>query len=122
MAMRIALICALSSNPDATEISAEHMRWSIAYVKQLLERTIDKLKMTISHSDFEAQKKEILTDLRSRGAKGITWAKMQKSAPYSAHKPKDLKEIMQALKDAELAGDEPYQTGGRPTILWKAIK
>ena len=113
MAIRIALICALSSNPDATEISADDMSWSIAYVKQLLERTIDKLKMTISHSDFEAQKKEILTDLRSRGAKGITWAKMQKSAPYSARK-RFKKRLCRHLKTQSLQEmSHIKQEGGR---------
>jgi len=124
MAMKISLICALSENAKATEIELRHMQWGVEYIKHCLEKTIDKLKISVSHSDFEHQKKEILNDLRGRGVNGITWAQMQKVPPYSQHKPKDLKEIMQSLKDADLAGDEPYvhPNGGRPTILWRALK
>ena len=124
MAMRISLICALARDPWTDEISGEDMRWAIGYMKECLERTIDKLKISISHSDFEHQKKEILADLREKAPGGITWAQMQKTAPYSQHKQKDLKEILQALKDADLAGDEPYQNpnGGRPTVIWRALK
>jgi len=48
---------------------------------------------------------------------------MQKNAPYSRHKQKDLREILIALRDADLAADEPFTQGrGRPTIKWMAIK
>jgi hypothetical protein len=124
MAMRIALICALSDNDNATEINEKHMQWGIDYIKAALEKTIDKLKVSISSSVFEAAKKEVLADLRNRGADGITWSAMQKNAPYSQHKQKDLKEILQALKDADLAADESYinPKGGRPTVKWVALK
>lgn len=124
MAMRLSLICALARDAQAREITAQDMQWGIDYIRHCLERTIDKLKISISHSDFEHDKKEILADLRQRAPDGLTWSQMQKTPPYSRHKPKDLKEIMQALKDADLAGEEPYQPegGGRPTVLWKALK
>lgn len=124
MAMKISLICALARDPHTDVISGDDMKWAISYVNQALQTTIERLKVTLSHSGFEADKKEILADLRERKDKGITWAEMMKTPPYSQHKPKDLKDIMQALKDANLAGDEPYITGGkgRPTIKWIALK
>jgi phage/plasmid primase-like uncharacterized protein len=124
MAMRLALICALSENPNATEVNQRHMKWGIDYIKACLEKTIEKLKVSISSSEFEGAKKEILADLRNRKEDGMTWSAMQKNAPYSRHKQKDLKEILQALKDADLACDEPYTStkGGRPTVKWIALK
>lgn len=124
MAMRISLICALARDAKATEIIAEDMEWGIEYIKNCLDRTIDKLKISISHSEFEHYKKEILADLRERSPDGITWSQMQKTAPYSQHKPKDLKEIMQSLRDADLADDEPYKPegAGRPSVKWVALK
>lgn len=123
IALRIALICALSRDEEADVVTGEDMQWAIDYVKMCLTKTVNKLKMTLSSSSFEGYKKEILQDLRDRGESGITWAMMQKNSPYSKHKPKDLKEILQALKDADLAEDEAIQTGkrGRPTIRWVAI-
>jgi len=123
MAMKISLICALSRDPHTTIIEAQDMEWAIYYVKQSLEKTVERLKITLSHSGFEANKKELLADLRERSSNGITWAKMQKTPPYSQYKPKDLKDILQSLKDADLAGEEPYSNGrGRPTVKWIALK
>lgn len=124
MAMRLSLICALAKNPLAVSISGDDMEWSIQYIKSCLETTVNHLKVSISSSQFEGDKKEILADLRNRGKEGITWSQMQKNAPYSRHKQKDLRDIMGALKDADLAVDEPHinEKGGRPTIRWVAIK
>lgn len=124
MALRVALIHALSRDPQATSVETPDMDFAIAYVKKCLMETIAALKLSISSSDYEAAKKEILIDLRNRGQNGITWASMQKNAPYSKHKQKDLKDILNALKDAELAIDELYQPPqrGRPTTRWIAIK
>ena len=93
-------------------------------MKKSLDDTVSRLKITMSHSGFEANKKEILAELRARGKDGITWAAMQKTPPYSKHKPRDLKEIMESLKDANLAGEEPFKGGGkgRPTVKWMALK
>lgn len=124
MAMRLSLIVALAKNPGAVVISGDDMDWSIAYIKSCLEATIEKLKVSISSSEFEGDKKEILADLRDRGAEGITWTAMQKNAPYSKHRQKDLREILIALREADLAVDEPFTStkGGRPTVRWMAIK
>lgn len=123
MAMRVALILALSRDPMAEIISADDMDWSIKYIKSLLEKTISALKMTISGSEFEAAKKEILADLRLRGSEGITWSSMQKNSPYSKYKQKDLREYLLSLKDGDMAYDEAHigEKGGRPTTRWIAI-
>jgi phage/plasmid primase-like uncharacterized protein len=123
MAMKLSLICALSKNPHAEEIELDDIEWAIRYVHGCMKKTISRLKITISSSGFEGDKKEILADLRSRSPDGITWAEMQKNAPYSQHKQRELKEILQALKDANLAGDEPYKPegAGRPSVKWIAL-
>lgn len=124
MAMRISMIAALADDCTAEVIEAKHMKWAVNYVKGCLEQTMDKLKISISSSPFEHAKKEILHALREYEEHGITWARMQKTAPFSQHKPKDLKEILSALKDAELAEDTIHTTpkGGRPTSLWIPLR
>jgi hypothetical protein len=123
IAMRISLIVALSRDPNTEFIEAEDMRWSIEYVKNCLEKTIDCLKVSVSHSGFEHWKKEVLADLREKGDEGMLWSKMQKTPPYSQHKPKDLREILESLKEADLIISEDYKNEGkgRPTIKWIAI-
>lgn len=123
IAMRVSLICALSDNPYAATIEERHMNWAIWWVKRCLTQTMARLKISISGSEFESHKKAILADLRARGDDGITWSAMQKNAPYSLHKQRDLKEILTALKDADLAIDEFLTTGkGRPAQKWTALK
>lgn len=123
MAMKMSLICALSRDPQAKVIEGHDMEWSINYVRHCLDKTVAALKITLSHSEHESHKKEILADLRERGKDGITWSQMQKTPPYSQHKKRDLKEILESLQDADLAAGEQYQPPtGRPTIKWIALK
>lgn len=122
IAMRVGLIHALSRDPYTREITADDMQWAIQYVRLCLDKTIDSLKMSVSSSDFEAHKKELLIDIRLRDA-GITWSQMQKTPPYSQHNQKYLKELMMSLRDAELVDFEPYkQSKGRPTQRWYATE
>lgn len=123
-AMKIALIYALSRNPDAEFVDALDMIWGVDYMRKALGDTVSRLKMTISHSDHEADKKELLLALRSQVSDGVTWTSMLKTPPYSKHKSANLKNILQELKEAELICDEAYSSGkkGRPTVRWVAIQ
>lgn len=123
-AMRISLIYCLSKNPMAQNVDEESMTWAIDYMRKCLNDTIKMLKFTISSSEYESNKKEILSDLRERAEMGITWAEMNKTPPYSQHKRKELKEIMQSLVDSDLVQTEIYkpEKGGRPSEKWSAVK
>ena len=122
MTMRIALICALAEDPMAEVIEVRHLEWANEYIKDRLEDIANLLKRTLSNSDYEKNKKEILIALREAGEDGVLYSKMMKVPPFSQHKQKDLNEILTALRDADLAIDEPCIHGrGRPTKKWIAI-
>lgn len=120
MAMRIALICALSRDPMADFIEKCDMEWAIKYVKACLEKTIDKLKVTISSSEYEGHKKEFLTALRDAGD-WVRRSHMIKNAPYSAHPKKYIDEILDDLENAELVQSRMSNGAGRPTKEYVAI-
>ncbi len=124
MAMRLALIVALSSDPNATEILEEHMLWSIAYVKKAMDETISRLKMTISASSFESHKKETLQALRDMSPSWIKFSAMNKTTPFAQHPRKYLQEILDALVDAELIDVRQAETSarGRPTKEYRACE
>ena len=124
IAMRLAMICALSENPNTSLVELRHMKWGIYWARKTMHNIVEKMKMSISGSEFEAEKKEILGAIRKEGEKGVTWVFMQKRTPFSKYKPKDLREILKALVDADLIIEEPIQNGGRgrPTIIYKAIE
>jgi phage/plasmid primase-like uncharacterized protein len=122
MAMRIGVIMALSEDPMADVIEERHIEWGIYWTRFNLHRLIDKMKMIVAGSQHEASKKEILAAIRSASDKGVSWAAMQKRPPYSKYKQKELKEILQSLKDADLIIEEPFSGRGRPTMVYKAIE
>lgn len=122
IALRIALIHALGKDAGALAVTVDDMTFAIDWVKYNLNKLIGALKMTIASSEFEGYKKETLKAIRAAGDKGITWSQMQKTAPMSKYRVKDLKEILTALEDADLVMKEPYSEGrGRPTMIYKGI-
>jgi|GEM_PF-3362481 len=122
-AMRLALIHALSKNPYTDIIDIDDMIWGIEWVKYNYQIVIDKIKMSVSNSEHEGHKKEVLQAIRDIGSKGITWSQMQKQTPYSKHKQKDLREILTALIDGDLIYEDVMNNGkaGRPSKLYKAL-
>lgn len=124
MAMRIALIHALSENPATNSIAESSMKWAIAYVRSCLESTIAALKMNISASEHESDKKKILQALRDASPLWVKRSDMRKKPPYSAFKAKDLQEILDALMEAELIEQRPTDKskGGRPSVEYCAIQ
>lgn len=124
MAMRISLIVALSKNPDATAVSADDMEWSIKYIEQNLRQMVGTMKMNVSGSEFEANKKAMLSKLRLMGDDGITWNEAMKTPPFSHHKPRDLKELLQSLVDSETITFGRVKNGkpGRPREAYFALK
>ena len=122
MAYRLALIIALSENPDTDSIKPEHMKQAINWVKYNLNRLVTELKTSVSSSEHEANKKEILKALRQT-PKGVSKSDMFKRPPYSKFGRKILDEILSELLEAELITEEieEKQGAGRKKTLWKAI-
>lgn len=117
ISMRLALIIALSEDPNAETIRIDHIKKATEWIRFNLLKTIKTLKMSVSGSAFEADKKLILKALRK---KSISKTEMGRRSPYSRYKPKDLNEILQALKESGLADIEEVETKGRTKIVWTA--
>ena len=123
MAMRMAMVVALAKDPDANTIDSDSTGWAIQYVRFSLKQTVSVMKRNISNSEVEAEKKEILNALRSKGGDGITWSAMMKQAPFSKFSRKALEEILRTLEAAELASlkEVKPEGRGRPSQVWYAI-
>jgi len=124
MAMRMALIVALANDPDAGVVDEAATKWAIDYVRFALEQAVSILKMRVSGSEFESEKKEILAAIRAAGSHGVTWSEMMKTPPFSHHKRKDLRELLGALTDSTKVGLQTVQTGkkGRPREAYVGLK
>lgn len=122
MAMKVSLIHALSRNPNSMTVEKEDIDWAINYIKISLEKTMSVLKMNISGSDHESDKKEILQALRSSSPEYVRFSSMLKQSPYSKHKKKDLEIILNALVESGLADERQSIGNGRPTKEFVAIQ
>lgn len=122
MAYRLALIIALSENPDAEAVEARHMEQAIEWVKFNLNRLIKELKSNVSNSKHEAAKKEILKALRFE-KNGVSKTDMFKRPPFSKYERKILDDILSELREADLIIDETEQreSAGRRKVIWKAL-
>lgn len=121
MAMKMALIIALAKDPQALIIDSESTSWAIQYVKFSIEQTVKIMKLKVSDSDYEGQKKEILGALRER-PEGITTSQAIKQSPFSKYRHKELKIILEELQEAELIDMKAETSGrGRPALKWFAI-
>lgn len=124
MAMRISIIVQLAIDPMAKIIGTEAIQWAIKYVRFAVNQSAGVLKMKMSGSSFEADKKEVLEAIRESGENGVSWSDMQKTPPYSKHRKRDLGDIMDALISAELVTHERISSGkrGRPREAYIAIE
>ena len=122
-AMRMALICALSRDPETFEIEAADMQWSVNYMRASVNRLLAEVRDNVSETYVDASKKEILTAIRDTGARGVQWCDMQNKTPYSKYSQKDLKDALLSLVDAELIVSETKKTPGRgrPGVIYHAV-
>jgi hypothetical protein len=122
IAMRIALIHALSRDPQAEYVMPEDMGWAIGWVRYNSRDFIQRLKMSVAGSEFEGMKKAALLAIRAAGEKGITFARMQIDKPFSTYREKDLKEVLKALEEADLVYKDANSNGkrGRPVTIYYA--
>lgn len=119
--MRLALICALACDPKATTIYPDHVKWATEYIKSKAVRLLESFKDSVSHNAYEADKKEILEAIKLSG--GISLSRMRTQAPFSKHKDRDLKEILESLVDGEKIEvmSDKTKKRGRPTALYVCI-
>ena len=119
MALRLSLIVALSRDPWTKTISHDDMDWSIKYIKACALGAIKEFQRTMYSSEFEGTKLEALEAFRRSGKEGITTTEMNKKYPFAKWRSKDRKEVLDALKEAELI-DVRLITGGpgRPKTVY----
>lgn len=122
IAFRIALIHALSRDPTTKTIELDDVEWSIAYAKDCLQKTTEQMKLCISGSEHESDKKEILQALRDTSPEWVRFSNMIKQPPYSKHKKRDLQIILDSLVEAGLVDDRSSTGVGRQTREYCALK
>jgi hypothetical protein len=122
-AMKLALICCLASNPDASVITLEQTRWAIDYVKYYDLLFIEACRDKVASSATEAKIKQVLSYIRSREAEGISKREVDRHELFRSMKSHEVKEIIERLKNAGEIQELSVRVGGkgRPTKRFVAV-
>lgn len=122
--MRVAMILALAKDPMTKVIKIDEMKWGIDYMKACMEKTVSSLKVSVSSSEHEGNKKEVLFAIRDMSPEWVKRSDMIKMQPFSKHNKKYLDEILDELLAADLIDDRMSDTTGkrgRPTKEYVAL-
>lgn len=72
VAMRLALICALSDTPDAPAVTTDVFAWAAEYVRFFLDQTLVALRGRLADSGHERTRNQVYALIRAAGARGVT--------------------------------------------------
>lgn len=124
MAQRVALIVALGCDPMALVVEKEHMEWAVQWIKYNHIMLTNRLKMSVSSSEFEGRKLEALNAIREAGEAGISAREMVIRKPFSKYTSRELREIIEALVEAELIELRKRETGkaGKPIMAYMGME
>lgn len=124
MALRISMIIAMGRNPNATQIDHEDVMWAVEWVKYNMNILADKLKMSVSGSEFEARKLESLRSIRESGSYGVSIKELNTRKPFSKYTPKERAEVIKELLASGLIGEDVRTTGkpGQPPMVYVATE
>jgi phage/plasmid primase-like uncharacterized protein len=118
--LRLALISALSRDINSKTVEVDDVRWSFDYIRSAMDRVLMEFKQSVSGSEFEGKKKDALITLRRYATKGLSLKDMNKRQPFAKWTPKERKEVLDALEEAELIFREAIQTTGRTATIYYA--
>lgn len=123
-AMRISLILALSRDPNSMEITADDVRWSIAYAKWCDFTMLTQVRKHLAGSKFEAMKKAILNVVREKGKDGLSIKDMIRRSPISEFIPRDRDSAINDLVTANLIAESVTRTGkpGQPKKVYTSVR
>ena len=125
-AMRIALIVALSKNPNAEIITKEDIVWGIEYMRFSVNQVVKSVRENMFSSEHEKCRAEILVAIQKRKNKGVSDSEMGRKAPFRGHKGRNLSVFLIELEKAKLIDKrdlKPYRSAAKkgPAVMgWVA--
>lgn len=124
-AMRLSMATCLAEGADRRTISDTDFQWAKEYALACDSLMVEKAKENISDSEFGRVKNRCIDLLRAAGSKGLTFRELgKKSSAFDALKPREQKEVMEALSvsgAAELREIATMANRGRKRTAWVAL-
>ncbi|MEI7607331.1 MAG: PriCT-2 domain-containing protein [Rhodospirillaceae bacterium] len=107
-ATKVALIHAVSLDPEAPLIRAGDAEWAIQYVTQSADRTISEVERRVADNETERQHKRLAEIIRSAGSLGITKNDLTRRSQFVDRKKRD--DLIAALVEGGLIAIETEPT------------
>lgn len=113
MAHRVALICALSRDPNTEIIGDTDMMWACDYINDRYKQLFDAVQRNISENDFQKDCQDIIDYIDSLDDMKASKAMILKK--FKKHSSFHLDGILKTMLEAEMLFKEISSGAGRPT-------
>jgi len=122
LADKVATIGACAESIENLIVSEPVARWAIQYVSYHIEHVAIQVTERVAGSNYERFSKEFLSAIKKAGARGLTKYELSRIQPFSLHKPRDRKEILDDLVEARKIAFVQIPGPGRKRYAYVAIK
>lgn len=121
MALRIALIVALSRNIHDPYIQMDDFLWAKNYVAYHFDRLMEKIPNNMAESKFDERCQDLIKVLKKHDGE-MTRSQMSNSFFGRKYTPRERDEVIKSLEDAgKIVVDIQESSGGRPTIIVRLV-
>lgn len=112
MAQKVALICALSRDPQTEIVADVDMIWAVNYVRESYNQMLNAVAENITENQFDKDGRDVLKAIESATDMRLTKGAITKQ--FRGHSTYKLDEILKTLIDAGLLTKEVTAGKGRP--------
>lgn len=112
MAHRIALIMALSRDPNTAIVGDTDMQWACDYIRERYRQLFDAAKQNMTENDFDADCKAIIEYLEEQPLMKASVGALLKK--FKKHSSRQMDEIISTLFKAEMIERQMSVGAGRP--------
>ena len=116
---KVALIKAVSADPAHPVIRLEDATWARDVVAHCVATLLSEASRHLAENETERNNKRVLEIIRTAGPRGITKKHLYDKTRFLTKR--DREDILATLIEAEEIGFTAQQTGGKPTITYRAL-
>ena len=121
IAMRLALICALSRDPNTKIIADIDMIWATNFMRKQFSEMIAMVQKYMRSSNTDADTMEMVDAIKRHGLSGVKRSQLIRDCPIFRKYTKDQTERLLANAiEAGMITTQTVSTGGRPTVIYYA--
>lgn len=125
-ALRLALILAVSENPNTPILQATHAEWAIAYIRHYTAQTVNSVREHMVGSKFARWCALALTVVKAGGERGRTIREIfNYSRPLKELQERELTVVLQNLQsrgDVQFSKLAPKSGRGKERNAWVALE